>query len=241
EISLMNNHENANQYAHLTALSDNLHGMWYPTLRRTLAISQEMLMNCLYSLSHASNLIATKKSQMDGQLFLIQHLLLLREQIMPFNVEFALKESALDFDKLKDAIADFIKHKTDVFSLSNNAFLKLLLNGQHIVHESFIDSRREVDRLIKLTCEQYIDFCSNSIVKAFGKLDDSESEANGLPDSVTQVVCGIKTSISLYLNNKELEEALYQPIKQMTINQLQERTVDSPNAKSLISDFEQMI
>ncbi|MCH96380.1 conserved oligomeric Golgi complex subunit 3-like, partial [Trifolium medium] len=48
----------------------------------------------------ASKLIAKRSSQMDGQLFLIKHLLNLREQIAPFNIEFSVTQKELDFSHL---------------------------------------------------------------------------------------------------------------------------------------------
>ncbi|KAG8586063.1 hypothetical protein GDO81_005229 [Engystomops pustulosus] len=96
----------------------DLHGMWYPTVRRTLVclsklyrcidravfqgLSQEALSACIQSLLGASDAIMKNKTQVDGQLFLIKHLLIMREQIAPFHTEFTIKEISLDLKKTRD-------------------------------------------------------------------------------------------------------------------------------------------
>ncbi len=66
---------------------------------------------CVQSLISASELITKRKTAIDGRLFLIKHLLILREQIAPFNVDFAVKEMVIDFTKLKEAAMKFLTKK----------------------------------------------------------------------------------------------------------------------------------
>ncbi|TYK14988.1 conserved oligomeric Golgi complex subunit 3 [Cucumis melo var. makuwa] len=86
---------------------------WYPPLDKTLSylsklyrclepvvftgLAQEAVEVCSTSIQKASKLIAKRSSPMDGQLFLIKHFLILREQIASFDVEFSATHKELDF------------------------------------------------------------------------------------------------------------------------------------------------
>jgi conserved oligomeric Golgi complex subunit 3 len=118
----------------------------------------------------------------DGQLFEIKHLLILREQIAPFRVDFTVKETSLDFSKVKTAAFELLHKRKQLFSLgSNNALLEFLLDGTPQVKEQMHDSRKDVDRQLKLVCEQFIkeatalfvgkvlDFIQNVAAQSAGK------------------------------------------------------------------------
>ncbi|XP_076096896.1 conserved oligomeric Golgi complex subunit 3-like isoform X2 [Mytilus galloprovincialis] len=167
----------------------DLHGMWYPTVRRTLVtlsklyrcidrttfqgLSQEALQSCIASLKIAKEGIIKRKTKTDGQLFLVKHLLILREQIAPFHADFTIRETSLDFSKFKDpslhsildAAYGLMHSKSKLFQFnSNNAVLQFILEGTPQVTEYFVDSKRDVDQELKKTCEEYIHYVTELFI-----------------------------------------------------------------------------
>jgi hypothetical protein len=244
---------------HVSSPAD-LHGMWYPTVRRTLVclsklfrcldrnifqgLSQETLTMCVQSLIAASELITKRKTPIDGRLFLIKHLLILREQIAPFSVDFAVKEMVIDFSKLKEAAMKFLSQRSKFLSMNrDNAFLDFLLQGTLQVKESFIDSKREVDKHLKQTCELYIADLSNQLCGSIRQYlqkaqiilkmnyDNNNTQKVSLrqqpfakPEILHDLILEnynlmkkqlpeIFKIMSLYLANKDTEQILFKPIK----------------------------
>jgi conserved oligomeric Golgi complex subunit 3 len=148
KIKAESNNDNSNKVENQSFASPaDIHGMWYPTLKRTLiclsklyrcldkkifeGLAQETLGMCIQSLTRASEqIIANKSSRKDGELFLIKHLLILREQILPFNNEFSVVEMELDFSKIKDAAYGLMfNKKAKLFRLDrDNALFDFLQN-----------------------------------------------------------------------------------------------------------------
>ncbi|XP_065840634.1 conserved oligomeric Golgi complex subunit 3-like [Oscarella lobularis] len=233
----------------------NQHAMWYPTVRRTLVclsklyrcinkpifegIAQEVLAECIRSLKTASVSIVARKGHMDGQLFLIKHLLILREQIAPFDVDFTVKEVSLDFSKLRTAAQSLISHRNNLFLLNQqNAFLEFLLEGQPQLKENYLDSRKSVDTSLKTVCEEFIQTSSHALTEPI-RVFQAKAEAViskpsatpvawkqsfGSPDKVHGIVNAnyrllkdrlpiVLKRMSLYLANKDTEYILFKPIK----------------------------
>ncbi|XP_038114767.1 conserved oligomeric Golgi complex subunit 3 isoform X1 [Culex quinquefasciatus] len=178
----------------------DLHGMWYPTVRRTLvclsrlyrciersifqSLSQQALAYCIQSVSSAAGQIAQRKSSVDGELFEIKHLLILREQIAPFRVDFTVKETSLDFSKVKTAAFELLQKRKQLFALgSNNALLEFLLDGTPQVREQLLDSRKDVDRQLKMVCEAFIKDATRQLVGPI--LNFMETAQNHLKQTAT--------------------------------------------------------
>lgn len=113
---------------------------------------------CVQSLSNGSDQIRRKKTPNDADLFLIKHLLILREQISPFNNEFSSVELQLDFSRIKDAAFGLLTKKGQMFYMNrDNAFVEFLLNGTLQAKENLIDSKSEIDSTLKGAFEKFIE------------------------------------------------------------------------------------
>ncbi|RDD46014.1 Conserved oligomeric Golgi complex subunit 3, partial [Trichoplax sp. H2] len=235
------------------------YAMWYPTVRRTLlclsklyrcvdkyifeGLSQEAISVCIRSLIKASQMIISKKSKTDGYLFIIKHILILREQIAPFEVEFAVKETSLDFSHIKDVAYDlYLKGRKGLTLDSNNTVLKLLLDGIPHVTESYVDSKENVNKNLKEYCQLFINHVTDLFVapiKAFmDRVKKVREVINETYTGIKRKVTGILMSMSIYLSNKDTEYILFKPIK---ANVLQTFKKASELISSNYSDEDQQI
>ncbi|CAK1601703.1 unnamed protein product [Parnassius mnemosyne] len=229
----------------------DLHGMWYPGVRRTLAalsrlyrclekrvfqgLAQEAISLCVQSVDNAAKQISANKTNIDGELFQIKHLLILREQIAPFQVDFVIKETSLDFSNVKNAAYGLIQRPRQIFSLnSNNTLLEFLLEGTPMVKEHLLDSRKEVDRQLKNCCETFIKHATEILagplieltekVQAFTPIEQLKTQPWATPEEMAVAVkeaqkrikshlAPLQRSMQLYLANKETEFILFRPIR----------------------------
>ncbi|KYM75450.1 Conserved oligomeric Golgi complex subunit 3 [Atta colombica] len=233
----------------VSSTDTDLHAMWYPTVRRTLvclsrlyrcvdrsvfqSLSQEAISLCVQSIENAKQEIEKRASTLDAELFQIKHLLILREQIAPFQVDFTIKEYSLDFSKVKTAAFGLLEKSSRFFTLSNNALLQFLLEGAPQMKEQLIDSRKHVDAKLRLTCQRLIQHATYLLIYPIIKLlekeklfDASSNQENALgsPQEIATIVADvlriikfkcpeIQQSMQLYLANKETEFILFKPVK----------------------------
>mmetsp|Transcript_28655 Transcript_28655/g.90418 ORF Transcript_28655/g.90418 Transcript_28655/m.90418 type:complete len:874 (+) Transcript_28655:93-2714(+) len=150
--------------------ADLQHG-WFPTMQRTLSIlakiyrvlemstfqglAQEAVDLCMASLKQASQLLAHRQlpdrsnalaplvQMMDSQLFLVKHLLILREQVAAFECDLVVNEKYFNFSnvwealhlKLPDGLLGILKPK---------------------LCQSQVDSKKDIEAELKAACESLI-------------------------------------------------------------------------------------
>nr|PNR40884.1 hypothetical protein PHYPA_018287 [Physcomitrium patens] len=140
---------------------------WYPPLGKTLSclsklyrclepptftsLAQDAINMCSTSIQRSSKLIERRASQMDAQLFLIKHLLTLREQIAPYEIDFSVTHKELDFTHLLDHVRRVLRGRASLWSSQSLArtFSPRVMDNQ-------TDAKKELEKNLKVTCEQFI-------------------------------------------------------------------------------------
>ncbi|XP_028759979.1 conserved oligomeric Golgi complex subunit 3 [Neltuma alba] len=187
---------------------------WYPPLEKTISclsklyrclesavftgLAQEALEVCSTSIQKASKLVAKRSSPMDGQLFLIKHLLILREQIAPFDIEFSVTHKELDFSHLLEHLRRILRGQASLFDWSRSTSLARTLSPR--VLESQIDTKKELEKTLKATCEEFIMSITKQVV-------------DPLLSFVTKVTA-VKVALSSGGQNQKLESVMSKPLKE---------------------------
>ncbi|KAK9274826.1 hypothetical protein L1049_022078 [Liquidambar formosana] len=187
---------------------------WYPPLEKTLSclsklyrclepavftgLAQEAVEVCSISIQKASKLIAKRSSPMDGQLFLIKHLLILREQIAPFDIEFSVTHKELDFSHLLEHLRRILRGQASLFDWSRSTSLARTLSPR--VLESQIDAKKELEKSLKATCEEFIMSVTKLVV-------------DPMLSFVTKVTA-VKVALSSGSQNQKLDSVMAKPLKE---------------------------
>ncbi|TPX32254.1 hypothetical protein SmJEL517_g04569 [Synchytrium microbalum] len=178
-------------------------GEWYPTMQRCLYIlgklyrcvpttvfedlAEEAVDECRASLVGVSLIIALKQTKTDGELFLIKNLLMLREQIAPFEVAFVRKEEILDFGALQAAVSTVLSDPLSFGNLSQAVMAGVSLPR---TVESYPDAKEGVDKELKRVCEDFILDTTRSCVEPLSsfllkvqvfRLRDGSSRSSSVP------------------------------------------------------------
>ncbi|KAG2579160.1 hypothetical protein PVAP13_6NG239803 [Panicum virgatum] len=193
--------------------NSDIYVTWYRPLEKTVSclsklyrclepsvftgLAQEAVEVCSTSLQSASKVISKKAAPMDGQLFLIKHLLILREQIAPFDIEFSVTHKELDFSHLLDYLRRILRGQVSLFDWSRSTSLARTFSPR--VLENQIDARKELEKSLKATCEEFIMSITKLVV-------------DPMLSFVTKVTA-VKVALSSGSQGQKLDSVLAKPLK----------------------------
>lgn len=152
-------------------VSEDMSKTWYPPLRDTLGLLSKLygvvemavfedfarrcVVACVSTLKRASEEIkkASGDGQINGDLFLVRHLLVLREQLLPFEIRMQGTEKKLDFRPTLTAATKFVSNARSVLRMDvSNGLIQLAREGLPGLLENQRDAKRDLDAMLKASC-----------------------------------------------------------------------------------------
>eukprot|EP00397_Hematodinium_sp_SG-2012_P006920 GEMP01006957.1.p1 GENE.GEMP01006957.1~~GEMP01006957.1.p1 ORF type:complete len:551 (+),score=144.64 GEMP01006957.1:59-1711(+) len=110
---------------------------WFPTLERTLGVlskiyrileihafqglAQEAVETCLHTLRAAADVIKQKASVLDSGLFMIKHLLILREQAAAFECDLVSREKFFDFSGVYSGFTKMLQTENTILVIRRDS------------------------------------------------------------------------------------------------------------------------
>lgn len=226
---------------------EQVYESWFPPMRVVLrvlskifrvvepAVFEDMALTavqaCTRSLKDGATYIRARKGTLHGDLFLVKHLLILREQLSPFDMELRSVERQLDFSDAGKAVARFLANRNRrLFSMSTeNALVTLLREGVSI-QESSVDSKRDLEDALRSACNDFIAHAAQTmaadLLQLLETFQTSENvsmtvqsylQADSTCDLLERTVSGIESSpvrddLALYLDNVATQSILLKPV-----------------------------
>ena len=148
---------------------DDVSRTWFPTLKHTLALLSKLygvvemnvfedfarrgVLLCVNSLRSGADKVKRKGSPLHGDLFLVRHLLILREQLIPFEIRLHTVEKQLDWSGTRVAMNNMLYNTRTMLRFDTaNAFLQLAWDGIPGLQETEVDAKRDLDNILKSSC-----------------------------------------------------------------------------------------
>ncbi|EFO86431.1 CRE-COGC-3 protein [Caenorhabditis remanei] len=253
-----------------TTTTIDQHCLWYPTVRRTVmclskifpcldigvfhSLARDMLFACIESLQTASDAILATPApakgwskKLDAHLFVVKHLLILREQTAPYRQNVLssrsdalnTKDFSIDFSKFTNVLFD---SNSKWFELStNNTLLELITTVPIEMREHEGDSRRVLDQQLRVATFRLAHEASQLMIGALAEwIDLAEDErlqegfelskhpklaAGVLKDLASQAYRNvgskfveIRDAYTLYIGVAETEAILLSPVRKRVID-----------------------
>ncbi|KMU85219.1 conserved oligomeric Golgi complex component 3 [Coccidioides immitis H538.4] len=208
---------------------------WYPTLRKAVwllsriyrlvnstvfdDLAHQIVHQTTISLHQASTQIAAKSSPADAQLFLIKHLLILKQQIVAFDIEFVSPEVSFDFSGVTNTFWE-LRERGGLFNPRN--LVRLLGDGLlPRVVENMLDAKAELDGRLRTVISDFTNSFSAKMTTPLPSNETSASQARGAIEKTCQAVQKevpeLRKVLSSYIDDTRTRETLVAAVRDSVI------------------------
>ena len=215
----------------------------YPTLPRSIRLlsriyrlvnssvfddlAHQIVHQTTASLVSASTQISTKSSVADGQLFLLKHLLLLKSQIVAFDIEYVTPDVSFDFSGVASTFWE-LRERGGLFNPAT--WMRLFSSGGLLpkVVENMLDAKQELDGSLRQIISEFTAgfaglMCSDlpkDAEKVAGKKDGETvlAEAVGKTrKTVEQEIPILRAKLEQYLDDHRTRERLVAAVEEQVV------------------------
>jgi hypothetical protein len=224
---------------------------WYITLRTSIALlskiyrlvrsslfdalAHEVVRGCLSSLLTAASAIR-RKNQAHGQLFLIRHLLLLKDQMAGFELEHVSETAQQDASEGLTASLWNAAAKGDIFSpsalysLASSGLSKLAAGTLSRPVENMQDARLELDDQLQLAVNQVTTSCAEGITHPLRScMGNKQTKPDALVEANRKFRAGLPDAFALYRESLSLylEEEGQEPVANVLLEMAQDKVLET--------------
>lgn len=176
------------------------------------------------SLVNASNQIIAKSSSADAQLFLLRHLLLLKSQIVAFDIEYVTPDVSFDFSGVTSTFYE-LRERGGLFN--PRSWMKLFSSGSLLprVVENMLDAKVELDGQLRNVINDFTAGFSNTMTSdlklgkgaALLKDDKAQQAAKGVRNKMEKELPILRAKLEQYLDDLRTRETLVAAVEDQVI------------------------
>jgi CobQ-like glutamine amidotransferase family enzyme len=174
-------------------------------------LAHNIVHDCIISLKSGYPLAVTHMGKLDADLFLLKNLLMLKEHIQNFDIEYVSSETFLDFSGIGDILNKLRNGKYDIFGLVQDSVPKVVKN--------MIDAREELTVELRNVVHQFTQDAITQMMSPINKDDTALDDTRILRDNIEEMLPRIRGQIEIYIQDEQVVIALIDGIQELIIQQ----------------------
>ncbi|KAL8858418.1 MAG: hypothetical protein Q9178_005099 [Gyalolechia marmorata] len=211
---------------------------WYPTLRKAIwllsriyrlvnstvfdDLAHQIVHQTTLSLHHASTLISNNRTAADGHLFLIKHLLILKQQIVAFDIEYVVAPDInIDFSGVTNTFYE-LRERGGLFD-PRNLWKRMGGNLLPKVVENMLDAKVELDGRLRGVITDFTTASADKITNpisetvAAKKGFDSLRAVNQAKSIAEKEVPLLRKKLDEYIDDRRTKETLVSAVQDLVV------------------------